>query len=79
MEHERVAAYIVGVAGVALGSVAAAAPRVPVVAAVQAVDDVYSDVRIGGAVGKAVPVIGLAGGASGRRAAVHDVAAVGRT
>ena len=44
MGPERVAAYIVGVAGVALGSVAVAAPRVPVVAA-QAVDDADSDVQ----------------------------------
>ena len=63
---EMVAAYIVSVAGVALGSVAAAAPRVPVVAAAQAVDDADSDVHIGGAVGKAVPAVGLAGGASAR-------------
>ena len=34
---------------------------------------------IAGAVGKAVPVVGLAGGASARRSAVHDVARVGRT
>ena len=64
---ERVAAHIVGVAGAALGSVAAAAPQVPVVAAAQAVADVDSDVHIGGAVGKAVPVVGLAGDASARR------------
>ena len=76
---ERMATYIVGVAGVVLGSVAAAAPRVPVVAAAQAVADADSDVRIGGAVGKAVPVVGLAVGASAGRAAAHDVAAVVRT
>ena len=33
---------------------------------------------IAGAVGKAVPVVGLAGGASARRSAVQDVAGVGR-
>ena len=76
---ERVPGYIMGVAGVALGSVAAAAPRLPVVAAAQAVDVAGSDVPMSGAVGKAVPVVGLAGGASGRRAAAHVEAAVGRT
>ena len=75
---ERVAAHIVGFAEVALGSVAAAAPRV-LVAAAQVVDDADSDVHIAGAVGKGVPAVGLAGGASARRAAAHDVAAVGRT
>ena len=44
-----------------------------------AVDDADSDVHIGGAGGKAVPVVGLAGGASALRAAAHDVGAVGRT
>ena len=34
---------------------------------------------IAGAVGKAVPVVGLAGGASARRAAARDLAAVVRT
>ena len=76
---ERMATYIEGVVEVALGSVAAAAPQVPVVAAAQAVDDADSDVYIGGAVGKAVPAVGLAVGASAGRAADHDVAAVGRT
>ena len=75
---EGVAAYIVGVDGVALGSVAATAPQVPVVAADQAVDDADSDVYIAGVVGKAVPVAGLAGGTSACRAAAHDVAAVVR-
>ena len=46
---------------------------------IQAVDDADSDVHIGGTVGKAVPVVGLAGGASALWAAAHDVAAVGRT
>ena len=67
IKHQLIIIIIVGVAGVALGSVAAAAPQVPVVAAAQAVADADSDVHIGGAVGKAVPVVGLAGGASGRR------------
>ena len=66
MRPERVAAHIVGVVEVAVGSVVAAAPRVLVV-------------HIAGAVGKAVPVVGLAGGASARRAAARDLAAVVRT
>ena len=74
MRPERVTTYIVGVAGVARGSVAADAPRVPVAAADQAVDDSYSDIHIAGAFGKAVPVVGVAGDASAR-----DVAAVART
>ena len=75
---ERVTTYIVGVAGVARGSVAAAAPRV-LVAAARVVDDADSDVHIAGAIGKAVLVVGLAGGASARWAAAHDVAAVVQT
>ena len=75
---ERVAAHIVGVVEVALGSVAAAAPRV-LVAAAQVVSDADSDVHIAGAVGKAVPVVGLARGISAHRAAARDVAAVVRT
>ena len=74
MRPERVTTYIVGVAGVARGSVAAAAPRVPVAAADQAVDDADSDIHIAGAFGKAVPVVGVAGDAS-----ACDVAAVART
>ena len=65
VEHERVAAYIVGVAGVALGSMAAAAPRV-LVAAVQAVDDADFNVHIAGAAGTTVLVAGFAGSASAR-------------
>ena len=42
-------------------------------------DDADSDVHITGAVRKAVPVVGFAGGASARRAAAQDVAAVVRT
>ena len=79
MRPERVAAYIVGVAAVGLGTVAAAAARVLVVAAAWVVDDADPDVHIAGAVGKAVLVAGLAGGASHCWAAAHDVAAVGRT
>ena len=75
---ERVAVHIVGVVEVALGSVAAAAPPV-LVAAARVVDDADSDVHIAEAVGKAFPVAGLAGGASARRAAARDVAAVVRT
>ena len=71
---ERVATHIVGAVEVALGSVAAAALRV-LVAAAQVVDDADSDVHIAGAFGKAVPVVGLAGGASARRAAARDLAA----
>ena len=78
MRPERMAAHVVGVVEVALGSVAAAAPRV-LVAAARVVDDADSDVRIAGAVGKAALVVGLAGGASARWAAAHDVAAVVRT
>ena len=84
MRPERVAAHIVVVVGVALGSVAVAAPRVVVVVAAQAVEGVQRQgelsqnprnmVHIAGALGKAVPVVGLAGGASARRAAAHDVA-----
>ena len=77
---ERVAAYIVGVAAVGIGTVAAAAARVLVVAAAWVVDDADPDVHIAGAVGKAVLVTGFVGdGTSARRAAAHDVAAVGRT
>ena len=76
--EERVAVHIVGVVEVALGSVAAAAPPV-LVAAARVVDDADSDVHIAEAVGKAFPVAGLAGGASARRAAAHDLAAVVRT
>ena len=72
------AVHIVGVVEVALGSVAAAAPRV-LVAAARVVDDADFDVHIAGAVGKAVLVAGLAGGASHCWAAAHDVAAVVRT
>ena len=67
-----------GVVEVALGSVAAAAPKV-LVASAQIADDADSDVHIAGAVRKAVPVVGFAGGASARRAAAQDVAAVVRT
>ena len=83
MRPEKVAAYIVGVAAVGLGTVAAAAAaaaRVLAVAAAQVVDDVDPDVHIAGAVGKAVTVIGfVSAGTSARRAAAHDVAAVGWT
>ena len=78
MRPERMAAHIVGVVEVAFGSVAAAAPRV-LVAAARVVDDADSDVHIAGAIGKAVLVVGLAGGASARWAAAHDVAAVVQT
>ena len=78
MRPKRVAAHMFGVVEVAHGSVAAAAARV-FVAAAQVVDDADSDVNIAGAVRKAFPVAGLAGGASARRAAARDLAAVVRT